>query len=225
MENIIELKNICISSPKQTIIQNLDLIIRKNEFVSITGPSGSGKSTLLKLLAQLLSTNLFVEGQYLLMDKPVQEWDPIRLRQTVSYCVQSPSLFGETVYDNLVFPFRIRKEDFDQQRTVEYLQRVHLDESYLFKNIQELSGGEKQRVALIRNLLFKPKVLLLDEVTSALDNQTRLDIWQWLDQYRQENEITIVMISHHDEDQQRAERHIHIDKISQVMNKGEQDHE
>ena len=85
----------------------------------------------------------------------------------VSYCFQQPVLFGDTVADKLDFPFEIRKEPVKRQHEIELLKHVNLSSSYLEKPIADLSGGEKQRVALIRNLLFKPKVLLLDELRQA----------------------------------------------------------
>ncbi len=87
-------------------------------------------------------------------------------RQKVSYCFQQPTLFGETVYDNLLFPFTVRQEAFNQEKVVALLQQVKLPAAYLEKKIAELSGGERQRVALLRNIIFVPDVLLLDEVTT-----------------------------------------------------------
>ena len=224
MTKLIELNQISIFSEKKEIIRDFNLEVEAGDFVAINGPSGSGKSTLLKLMAQLLSTNLSYSGEYILKGKDSKQWDPIKLRQTVSYCYQSPNLFGHTVYDNLNFPYAIRDESFDEQRVLQYLENVKLDPSYLHKSIHELSGGEKQRIALVRNVQFQPDVLLLDEVTSALDNRTRLDIWEWLDQYRAENGTTFIMISHHD-DQQRAEKTVTIEKLTTRDKDKEEDHD
>ncbi|WP_459617704.1 ATP-binding cassette domain-containing protein, partial [Enterobacter hormaechei] len=83
----------------------------------------------------------------------------------VSYCAQTPALFGDTVYDNLIFPWQIRDKRPEPEVFLEDLARFELPESILKKGINELSGGEKQRVSLIRNLQFLPKILLLDEIT------------------------------------------------------------
>ncbi|MBZ4341504.1 ATP-binding cassette domain-containing protein, partial [Mycobacterium tuberculosis] len=77
-------------------------------------------------------------------------------RQQVSYCAQTPALFGDSVYDNLIFPWQIRNKQPDPQALLADLQRFGLDENMLEKSINELSGGEKQRVSLIRNLQFLP---------------------------------------------------------------------
>lgn len=149
----------------------------------------------------------------ILNDKDVNEYPPVELRQTVSYFFQTPSLFGETLRDNLAFPYEIRNEEFDEEKDKERLKRIKLFRSYLDKNIKSLSGGERQRVALIRNLMYDPKVLLLDEITSALDLSTRKVIWEWLKEYRQESGVTILMISHMDEEHEMPDRQFEIPKL------------
>lgn len=84
-----------------TILQHVDFCLSPGEFKLITGPSGCGKSTLLKIVASLLSPT---EGTILFAGKDIATLSPESYRQQVSYCVQTPSLFGDTVYDNLVFP-------------------------------------------------------------------------------------------------------------------------
>lgn len=205
---LITLENISIEAKDSKIIRNLNAEIESREFVAITGPSGSGKSTLLKFLAQLLSPNLKTSGRYCFQGQDVRDINPLDLRKQVSYCFQSPTLFGTTVRDNLAFPYEIRKVPFDEAKAVLYLTQLSLPATYLDKSITELSGGEKQRVALIRNVLIQPKVLLLDEVTSALDATTREVFWQWLSRYREETGVTIMMISHHEQEQAKADRQI-----------------
>ena len=86
----------------------------------------------------------------------LQRLNPIDYRKEVSYCFQQPVLFGQTVADNLAFPFIIRQFPFDQHRALAALAAVDLPPRFLEQAISELSGGEKQRVALVRNLLFDP---------------------------------------------------------------------
>ncbi|MGX7074804.1 MULTISPECIES: ABC transporter ATP-binding protein [Globicatella] len=215
MTTIIKVDNLSIANERQAIINQLSFEIQQGEFVSITGQSGSGKSTVLKFLAQLNDPTLKVSGSYHLLGKDVNDYSPIELRQIVSYFYQTPSLFGDTVRDNLAFPYEIRHEEFDEQRAIEMLNNVDLSHSFLDKNIKSLSGGERQRVALIRNLMYPSKVLLLDEISSALDFNTRQIIWSWLEKYRQEHDATILMVSHLDEEHEMTDRKIEIVKLAE----------
>lgn len=215
MTTIIKVDNLSIANERQAIINQLSFEIQQGEFVSITGQSGSGKSTVLKFLAQLNDPTLKVSGSYQLLGKDVNDYSPIELRQIVTYFYQTPSLFGDTVRDNLAFPYEIRHEEFDEQRAIEMLNNVDLSQSFLDKNIKSLSGGERQRVALIRNLMYPSKVLLLDEISSALDFNTRQIIWSWLERYRQEHGATILMVSHLDEEHEMTDRKIEIVKLAE----------
>ncbi|WPC08971.1 ATP-binding cassette domain-containing protein [Globicatella sp. PHS-GS-PNBC-21-1553] len=215
MTTIIKVDNLSIANERQAIINQLSFEIQQGEFVSITGQSGSGKSTVLKFLAQLNDPTLKVSGSYQLLGKDVNDYSPIELRQIVSYFYQTPSLFGDTVRDNLAFPYEIRHEEFDEQRAIEMLNNVDLSQSFLDKNIKSLSGGERQRVALIRNLMYPSKVLLLDEISSALDFNTRQIIWSWLERYHQEHGATILMVSHLDEEHEMTDRKIEIVKLAE----------
>ena len=118
-------------------------------------------------------------------------------------------LFGETVRDNLVFLFQIRKQKFDQEKAIKSLASVDLGTDFLTKKITELSGGEKQRVALIRNLMFKPQVLLLDEITTGLDKESK-QIVHDLIQRVHKNDTTIIQVTHDNDEIQQAEKIIEI---------------
>lgn len=177
MTTLFNLKNIFYSVPNQIILNNINLTIEAGDFITISGPSGSGKSTLLKILASMItptSGSLTYKGETL---KKEQITD---YRKEVSYFFQQPTLFDETVMDNLKFPFDIRQAEFDKSRVTKLLKRFKLNESYLDKKIVDLSGGEKQRIAFVRNLVFEPDVLLLDEVTSALDDENKEIIQQFI---------------------------------------------
>ena len=134
-----------------------------------------------------------------------------KYRMQVSYCFQQPVLFGDTVADNLDFPFEIRKEPVQRQHEIELLERVNLSSSYLEKPIADLSGGEKQRVALIRNLMFKPKVLLLDEVTAGLDADNKKIVHMLISSYRKSGG-TVIAVTHDTDELRQAEQIIHIEE-------------
>lgn len=150
----------------------MSIAFSPGDFVSIVGPSGSGKSTFLRLCCHLISPT---EGKILFHGKDMLEIDPVKIRKKIGFCFQEPILWGDTVEENIKFPYDIRNQKTDYKKTSVLLDRLHLDNSYLKHDVKNLSGGEKQRIALIRTLLFEPEVLLLDEITSALDdNNTEL---------------------------------------------------
>lgn len=196
----LSLKNISYQVKDKTIISNLSLDIEKSDFLTITGPSGSGKSTILKLLANLISPT---EGIIEFKDKNIDQYSPDEYRWHVSYCFQQPALFGEKVIDNLSFPFQIRRQKFDKAKAVEALKEVDLGADFLDKKITELSGGEKQRVALIRNLLFKPDVLLLDEVTTGLDDHSKEIVHNLIKKVHQQD-TTIIQVTHDNDEIKNA---------------------
>jgi putative ABC transport system ATP-binding protein len=191
----------------QKILDDISYDINEGDFISIGGPSGSGKSSLLKIIATIISKT---EGEILYKEIPLEQYEPTQYRKEVSYCFQSPVLFGKTVKDNLSFPYEIRHMEFDKEKAVTLLSALGLSESDLEKDVKFLSGGEKQRVALIRNMLFEPKVLLLDEVTSALDDANRTIIWNWLRALKKKGSMTILMVTHNDAEASLAEKNIQI---------------
>lgn len=198
---IFELDNLGLVSPEKIILEEISLSIEKGEHLTITGPSGSGKSSLLKVLAGLVSPSsgrLFYQGQDL------EDLDPVSYRREVSYCFQQPVLFGQTVRDNMAFPFEIRQILFDQKKVLAALARLDLGPEFLEKPIKELSGGEKQRVALVRNLLFEPKVLLLDEVSSGLDEKTKTLLRTFLNDLNQAG-VTLIEVTHDQREIEEAE--------------------
>ena len=189
---IFELDNLGLVSPEKIILEEISLSIEKGEHLTITGPSGSGKSSLLKLLAALVSPS---SGRIVYQGRDLEDLDPVTYRREVSYCFQQPVLFGQTVRDNMAFPFEIRYLPFDQKRVLAALARLNLGPEFLEKPIKELSGGEKQRVALVRNLLFEPKVLLLDEVSSGLDEKTKTLLRTFLTDLHQAG-VTLIEVTH-----------------------------
>lgn len=204
---LLDINNLTFVSEGNTILDDIQCTIEKGDFLSITGPSGSGKSTLLKIIATILSKT---SGEIAYKGTPLEDFEATAYRKEVSYCFQTPVLFGKTVRDNLEFPYEIRKVAFDSEKAIAYLKSVGLPEEYLDKSINSLSGGEKQRIALIRNVLFQPEILLLDEVTSALDEANRQIIWEWLRDMREHSDMTILMVSHNEEEAAMADKRIHI---------------
>ncbi len=190
---LLRLEGVGFKTDDAVILHNINLELRPGEFKLITGPSGCGKSTLLKIIASLLSPT---SGRLFFDNADVATLSPERYRQQVSYCAQTPALFGDSVYDNLIFPWQIRNKQPDPQALVADLQRFGLGENMLEKSINELSGGEKQRVSLIRNLQFLPRVLLLDEITSALDDSNKQNVNDIFHGYATEKQVAVLWVTH-----------------------------
>lgn len=193
--SLLEFQNVTYINHKKTILNNLSININAGDFISIVGPSGSGKSTFLKLCTHLISPT---GGSILFKDKDIMQYSPMELRKSIGYCFQTPYLFGDTVEDNISFPFSIRNLKVSLERTHELLSSFNLDKEYLMMDVKNLSGGEKQRIALIRTLLFKPEILLLDEVTSALDVDNTLIVEEVINSLNQEG-TTVLWITHNPE--------------------------
>ncbi|MBS6572369.1 MAG: iron ABC transporter ATP-binding protein FetA [Klebsiella michiganensis] len=190
---ILRLENVGFQADGVTILNEINFQLRAGEFKLITGPSGCGKSTLLKIIASLQSPT---SGSIFFAGKDINDLTPETYRQQVSYCAQTPALFGDSVYDNLIFPWQIRQKQPDPKALVADLARFGLAKNTLEKSIYELSGGEKQRVSLIRNLQFLPQVLLLDEITSALDESNKKNVNEIIHRYASEKNIAVLWVTH-----------------------------
>lgn len=190
--SLLELSDVSYCPTNQKIVSHISLKVEKGDWLTLTGPSGSGKSTLLKIVANLLSPTT---GMVSFEGVDNQTIEPTMYRRNVSYTFQQPSLFGSDVKENLAFPFLIRQKKFEERLVVQALEKVELPASFLTKKIQELSGGEKQRVAFIRNVMFPPKLLLLDEVTVGLDEENKRIVHQFIkDVY--DGGTTIIQVTH-----------------------------
>lgn len=190
--SLLEFQNVSLFNDGKTILDNISADIGAGDFIAVIGPSGSGKSTFLKLCAHLISPTC---GNILYQGKNIIEYSPTELRRKIAYCFQIPYLFGDSVMDNLNFPFYIRNINPDTERINKLFSMFNMSTDLLSKDVNNLSGGEKQRLSLIRTLICKPEVLLLDEITSALDeDNTRLveDIITSLN----EEGVTILWITH-----------------------------
>lgn len=187
--NILEIKNLSkiyhTNKSEIPAIENLNLNIKDGEFVAIVGPSGCGKTTLLSILCGLENKT---SGEILFPKKELR----------MGYMLQNDTLFPWlNILDNCLLGLRIKSEVNNEniERVKKLLDTYGLKE-FIFKYPRNLSGGMRQRVALIRTLAINPDVLLLDEPFSALDYQTRLavsdDVWKII---KKEGKTTI-MITH-----------------------------
>jgi putative ABC transport system ATP-binding protein len=190
--SLLDFQNVSFENDGKTIIKNISISIESRDFISIVGPSGSGKSTFLKLCSHLIRPT---GGNIIYNGKNVSEYNPTELRKSIVYCFQTPHLFGDNVMENIIFPFTIRNAKLDRKRVNELFSMFNLNIDFLNENVKNLSGGETQRIALIRSLLFRPDILLLDEITSALDTDNTEIVENIIKSLNIEG-ITILWITH-----------------------------
>lgn len=175
------------------ILDIKDLKLSKNKITSIVGQSGSGKTTLLRLLNNLISAHY---GEISFDSIPLDEIDPVQLRRKVVMLPQNPAIFSGNIKDNLLIGLKFSQKPLaEDERLFEVLKSVGLNKE-LHMDADLLSGGEKQRLALGRIILMEPEVLLLDEPSSALDEETEYMIIKTLVTYTKDNNKTLIMVTH-----------------------------
>lgn len=203
--NIMECKNIQLIKNNQTILYDISFSIEAGDSIGIIGPSGSGKSSLFRLFNLLLSPT---QGEILYKNRNIRDYAPTELRRKVSYILQKTYLFGTTVQENLLYPYQLlnQKPDFHVIRN--YLDKANLSINILEKKNTVLSGGEQQRIALIRSLLIKPKIILLDEVTAALDEENTLLIEKLVTDEQETHHLTLLFVTHNTSQAKRLAKKI-----------------
>ena len=202
MENIITLKGICKTYGKGdglvTALRPIDLEIKKGEMLAIMGKSGSGKSTLLNLLAGLDTPD---SGEFIYNGSPINTKNQNKMakfrRNDVGFVVQHFALIDEySVQQNIGLPLRYGKlkGTSTKKRIKEIAERLEISEK-LRKYPSQLSGGQAQRVAIARAIAHKPSILLADEPTGALDEETGKSIMNLFREINKEG-TTVIVVTH-----------------------------
>ncbi|MFJ8068948.1 ATP-binding cassette domain-containing protein [Peribacillus sp. NPDC096447] len=170
-----------------------DLKIPAYMVTCLTGESGAGKTSLLRLLNRMDDPD---SGSIYYQDQLLDKFNPIELRRKVTMLSQAPFTLPGTIEENLQIGLELtEREKKDKAELVKALETVQLQKS-LDEGAENLSGGEKQRLALARLLLLKPEVYLLDEPTSALDEEAELTVMsRFLEEVKREKG-TVIMITH-----------------------------
>lgn len=192
---ILSLKNVSKSFAKvendsvTNALHDINLSLKKGEFVSLVGPSGCGKSTILRLVAGLIFPT---QGQVMADGKKIEKPGPDR-----GMVFQNPTLFPWlTVKNNIAFSLNVRKDLKPDDKRVERMLNMIGLENFKDDYPRQLSGGMAQRVALVRSLIADPTILLLDEPLGALDAFTRMNIQDEILKIWQEKKQLILMVTH-----------------------------
>ena len=193
MKKIIELKNITKAFDGEPVLQNVNLDIYDNEFITLLGPSGCGKTTMLRLIGGFETPD---EGDVLFLGKKINDVPPYK--RNVNTVFQKYALFPHlNVFENVAFPLREKKvpKGEIEAKVHEMLSLVALS-GFENRAVTRLSGGQQQRVAIARALVARPQVLLLDEPLGALDLKLRKDMQVELKKIQKQTGITFVFVTH-----------------------------
>lgn len=167
------------------------------QWIQIVGPSGCGKTTLLRMLTAFERPEA---GTILWNGTPLENVPGPVLRSSVIYVAQTPAMVAATVHTNLLFPFGFRNHRSRPQPSAEQLRhlldQMGMEEVALDREIQDLSTGQRHRIAVLRALLLHPQVLLLDEPMSALDKESQGSVEVMLEAVRVHEATSIVLVSH-----------------------------
>lgn len=194
MEELFRIENVCMAFGKKEVLKNINLTIERGEIFTIIGPSGAGKTTLLRIL------NLFEKplcGTLIFNGVSLDAGKTGSLRRRMSLLFQTPSVFNGSVFDNVAYGLKVRGYDKKviEKKVGEALNTVGLP-GMGNEKARMLSGGEAQRMAFARAIVYDPEILLLDEPTSNLDPANVANIEDIIKRIRDERGTTILIATH-----------------------------
>ena len=208
-EFCITFKNVTFSYREKTVFQNFNLSLKSNSLIAIIGPSGCGKSTLFNLLLRFEKPT---SGKILIGTHPIDKYSRIKYSQILTCVAQHPYLFNMSIYENLALidpDINNIKTACQQAEIDEYIMSLPKQyDTILSDGALNFSGGQQQRLAIARALLKNSKILLFDEITSALDEKTSYEIFQTLIKLKKTH--TILMISHKPSEYQQCDQIINL---------------
>ena len=197
----IEVRDVTFSyNPGKYILNNVSLTIKPGENIALVGQIGSGKSTLAKLLTRLFD---YDSGSILFNGTEIRSLSVKNLRKHVRYIPQHPKLFNRTLYENIIYAV---KEEVDEKYILEIIKMLNMPDIYKIfsqqmhnnvgKNGSKLSGGQRQVVWLLRAILSKPAIIILDEPTASMDRKSKLEVTKLVKKLGEKS--TIILITHDD---------------------------
>lgn len=194
---MIEYKHVALRYGEKSVLEDVNLKIKDGEFMVLVGPSGSGKTTMLKMINRLLEPT---DGNIYMDDKRIKDYNQRDLRLSTGYVLQQIALFPNlTVAENIAIIPEMKgwNKDKIKQNTAELLEMVGLPaKEYAGRLPSMLSGGEQQRVGIVRAIIGEPRILLMDEPFSALDAISRKQLQVLTKKLHNEFGVTIIFVTH-----------------------------
>ena len=194
---MIKFSDVVKTYQEKQVVNKLNLTVASGEFFVLVGPSGSGKTTILKMINRLIEQSA---GEILIDDINVNQVDTAKLRKNIGYVLQNIALFPNlTISQNAGILLEAQGVKRDKRETLvnQLLDRVGLPhEQYGSRMPSELSGGEQQRVGIVRALITKPDIILMDEPFSALDPLSRKQLQDLILDLYEELKPTILFVTH-----------------------------
>ncbi len=194
----LQIKNLSFGYKKnQMILNNINLEIKQGEILGILGPNGTGKTTFIKCINNIHKPN---EGRILYDGNNIMNLSQLNIAKIIAYVPQyTNNFFPMNVIDTVMMgrmPY-VKKDYSDEDKEIVFsiIKKMNL-EKFAFRNIKEMSGGERQRVFIARAMAQQPKIIILDEPTSSLDLYNQLFILHTITKLAKENNITIIMTIH-----------------------------
>jgi len=200
---IFEVSDISRNIDDKILWQNLSFSLEAGDILAVRGPSGSGKTVMLRTLAGLEPIQ---SGQILYNSRPQSDYEMPVYRSKIIYLQQRPSFASKTVLESIKKPFEFgvhQDKSFDIDLLHKYLNALGRSDDFLNKEIANLSGGEEQIVAFLRVLILEPQIILLDEATASLDQETSQQLEQLVIDYLKSQQRAAIWISH---EQMQSER-------------------
>ncbi len=195
-KQLITFKNICLNFKNKNIFENFNFVINSGEKVVVFGKSGTGKSTLLNLILGFKQAD---SGQIIFNDQEINSQNIFEIRKQIAY-IDQDVMMGEGKVEKIIaeyFSFVANSQkQFTATEMTELLETFGLDSNILKKDIGQISGGEKQRLAVVVALLLKRPVMILDEITSSLDPASKTIV---IKELLKNSQSTILIITHDEE--------------------------